>query len=120
MKKFQSKQQPRKKKICQKEQKSISKKLQTQLFLAMKNKIAYAVFTKTDSGKDFLVKGNFGDDEHSADDLYFARHELTALLNADLSWKPRQRKLFRRDPREPTFEECLIPGREQYIRIGIA
>ena len=46
--------------------------------------------------------------------IYFARHELTPLLNADLSWKPRHRMMFRRDPRKQTFEEWLIPGREQY------
>lgn len=27
----------------------------------MEKKIAYAVFTTTDSGKEYLVKGNFGD-----------------------------------------------------------
>lgn len=32
----------------------------------MKKKIAYAVFTKTDSGKDYMVKGNFGNDEPAA------------------------------------------------------
>lgn len=33
----------------------------------MKKKIAYAVFTKTDSGQDYMVKGNFGSDKKSAD-----------------------------------------------------
>ena len=32
----------------------------------MKNKIAYAVFTLTDSGLDYMVKGNFGDNEDAA------------------------------------------------------
>ncbi len=32
----------------------------------MKNKIGYAVFTTTDSGKDYMVKGNFGNDEPAA------------------------------------------------------
>lgn len=32
----------------------------------MKKKIAYGVFTKTDSGKDYMVKGNFGDNVTAA------------------------------------------------------
>ena len=32
----------------------------------MRTKIAYAVFTLTDSGKDYMVKGNFGNDEVAA------------------------------------------------------
>jgi len=32
----------------------------------MKKKTAYAVFTLTDSGKDYMVKGNFGSDEPAA------------------------------------------------------
>lgn len=33
----------------------------------MKKKIAYAVFTLTDSGKDYMVKGNFGSDKSKAE-----------------------------------------------------
>jgi hypothetical protein len=33
----------------------------------MKKKTAFAVFTMTDTGKDYLIKGNFGDDKKSAD-----------------------------------------------------
>jgi hypothetical protein len=32
----------------------------------MRTKIAYAVFTLTDSGKDYMVKGNFGNDKKAA------------------------------------------------------
>lgn len=32
----------------------------------MKKKIAYAVFTLTDTGKETMVKGNFGKDEQAA------------------------------------------------------
>jgi hypothetical protein len=32
----------------------------------MKNKIAYAVFTKTDSGSEYMVKGNFGTNQVAA------------------------------------------------------
>ena len=32
----------------------------------MKNKTAYAVFTLTDSGLDYMVKGNFGDNKKDA------------------------------------------------------
>lgn len=34
----------------------------------MKKKIAYAVFTLTDSGLDYMVKGNFGSDKAKAED----------------------------------------------------
>ncbi len=33
----------------------------------MKPKIAYTVFTTSDSGLDYIVKGNFGDDKAAAD-----------------------------------------------------
>ena len=33
----------------------------------MKQKISYAVFTLTDSGKDYMVKGNFGKDKVKAE-----------------------------------------------------
>lgn len=33
----------------------------------MKKKTAFGVFTLTDSGLDYLVKGNFGDDKDKAD-----------------------------------------------------
>ena len=33
----------------------------------MRTKIAYAVFTLTDSGKDYMVKGNFGNDKAKAE-----------------------------------------------------
>ena len=32
----------------------------------MRKKIAYAVFTATDSGLDYMVKGNFGNNEEAA------------------------------------------------------
>lgn len=32
----------------------------------MKKKIAYAVFTLTNSGLDYMVKGNFGDNKEAA------------------------------------------------------
>jgi hypothetical protein len=32
----------------------------------MKKKIAYAVFTLTGSGLDYMVKGNFGEDKDAA------------------------------------------------------
>lgn len=32
----------------------------------MKKKIAYAVFTLTDSNKEYMVKGNFGGDKKAA------------------------------------------------------
>jgi len=32
----------------------------------MKNKTAFAVFTLTDSGKDYMVKGNFGNNKEAA------------------------------------------------------
>jgi hypothetical protein len=32
----------------------------------MKNKIAYAVFTTTENGSDYMVKGNFGDNKKTA------------------------------------------------------
>lgn len=33
----------------------------------MRQKTAYAVFTSTPSGLDYMVKGNFGTDKNSAD-----------------------------------------------------
>lgn len=33
----------------------------------MKTKIVYAVFTLTDSGVDYMVKGNFGNDKKAAE-----------------------------------------------------
>jgi len=33
----------------------------------MKKKTVYAVFTLTDSGKDYMVKGNFGNDKAKAE-----------------------------------------------------
>lgn len=32
----------------------------------MRHKTAYAVFTTTDSGKDYMVQGSFGNDEDKA------------------------------------------------------
>lgn len=44
----------------------------------MKNKTAYAVFTKTSSDLDYMVKGNFGDNEELANRwAYEHREELT-------------------------------------------
>lgn len=33
----------------------------------MKKKIAYAVFTTTNSGLEYMVKGNFGDNKEAAE-----------------------------------------------------
>lgn len=34
----------------------------------MRQKTAYAVFSLTDSGLDYMVKGNFGNDKEAAED----------------------------------------------------
>lgn len=43
----------------------------------MKKKIAYAVFTKTLTDKEYMVKGNFGTDKQKADN-WKEQHENVA------------------------------------------
>jgi hypothetical protein len=45
----------------------------------MKKKIAYAVFTTTDSGLDIIVKGNFGNNKEKADE--WAHHNDDSNLD---------------------------------------
>jgi hypothetical protein len=59
----------------------------------MGTKIAYAVFTLTDSGKDYMVKGNFGDNKDNADE--WAHHnddsslDITQLEDAGEGFQPK-------------------------------
>jgi hypothetical protein len=59
----------------------------------MNQKIAYAVFTLTDSGKDYMVKGNFGN--HKEDAESWAHHnddsclDITQLEDAGEGYQPK-------------------------------
>jgi hypothetical protein len=48
----------------------------------MRTKIAYAVFTLIDSGKDYIVKGNFGNDKQSAEKWAENHANDTELIGA--------------------------------------
>lgn len=54
----------------------------------MRKKIAYAVFTKTESGKDYMVKGNFGNDKKAAND-WMNTHKSTFNVVTDSLEYPR-------------------------------